>query len=313
MDVINTVNIIIGVIGVGLIALAITMATIFKSTIKNNFIKPLIGLAGFALLIFSCSFTIIPTGYTGVKVTFGQVKEETLHNGFNPHAPLVQQIITVNNKKQDTSFNEDIISSETSERNEVFLSGITVTYQINPDKSAWIYANVENYKDGLVSKSLVTSALKTSTKTLSPVDVTNRSILEPIAKAELQKSLDEKYGENVVFVNKVVVENATFGDEYNQKIEEKQQAQADYERQQIENKKNIEKAQADAKVIKTEAEAKAEAKIIAAEAEAEANKKVSSSVDDNVLRNKYYDKWDGKLPSTILNKDSGVVMELPGE
>lgn len=165
------------------------------------------------LVIFSSSFTIIPTGYTGVKVTFGQVSKETLHNGFNAHIPFIQQIIVVNNKQQDIQFTEEMISSETSERNEVFFSGITITYQINPEKSAWIYANVSDYKNGLVSKPLVASAIKTSSKILTPVDVTNRSILEPIAREEVQKSLDEKYGKNVVIVNKVVIENATFDDE----------------------------------------------------------------------------------------------------
>lgn len=320
MDAVNTLNIGIVIIGSLFIVVSFILYICCGSTTLPGPIKniskgvPAVTLFfGIAALIFANSFTIIPTGYTGVKVTLGQVKEESLHKGFNPHIPIIQQIITVNNKKQDISFNDDVISSETSERNEVFFSGITVTYQINPEKSAWIYANVTNYQDGLISEALVASAIKTSSKTLSPTDVTNRSILEPIAKAEMQKSLDEKYGADVVFVNKVIIQNATFTDEYNKKLEEKQNAQTDYEKQQTENKKNIEKAEADAKVIKTQAEAAAQAKIIAAEAEAEANKKISSSVDDNVLKNKYYDKWDGKLPSTVLNKDTGVVVEMPGE
>lgn len=271
---------------------------------------PLI-IAGLALIILANSFTIIPTGYTGVKVTFGQIDKVTLPNGFNGHLPIIQSIYMVNNKQQDIVFTDDTISSETSERNEVFFSGITVTYQINPEKSAWIYANVSDYKNGLVSKSLVASAIKTSSKTLTPVDVTNRSILEPIAKKEVQRSLDEKYGENTVIVNKVVIENATFDNDYNAKIAAKQQAQMDYETQQIENKKNVEKAEADATVKKTNAEADAEAKKIAAKAEAEANQTISNSINENILKSKYYEKWDGKLPSTMLNKDSDVIVDVP--
>lgn len=176
----------------------------------NTSLKYPILISGLLLLVLANSFTIIPTGYTGVKVTFGQVDKETLPNGFNGHIPVIQNIYIVNNKQQDIVFTDDTISSETSERNEVYFSGITVTYQINPEKSAWIYANVSDYKTGLVSKSLVASAIKTSSKTLTPIDVTNRSIIEPIAKKEVQKSLDEKYGESTVIVNKVVIENATF-------------------------------------------------------------------------------------------------------
>ena len=91
-------------------------------------------------------------------------------------------------------------------------------------------------------------------------------------------------------MNKVVISDAKFDQEYDQKIAKKQQAQIDYETQQIENKKNIEKASADAEVRKTQAQAEADARLIAAEAEAEANRKLSESIDSNVLRNKYYEQ-----------------------
>lgn len=275
-----------------------------RKTPLNKKLVAILGLLGILSIIFSLSFTIIPTGYTGVRVTFGQVEERTLDNGFNFQIPLIQDIVLVNNKQQDIKFTDNAISSETSERNTVIFQGITVTYQINPEKSAWIYANVTNYEAGLVSESLVASAIKTTSKTLSPNDCTNRSIIEPKAKENIQKSLDEKYGQNVVYVNKVVISDATFDSEYDAKIAKKQQAQIDYETQQIENKKNIEKAEADAAVMKTNAQAKADAKVIEAKAEADANKAISDSIDENVLRNKYYDKWDGELPNTIVGSDA---------
>ncbi|MBO4687103.1 MAG: hypothetical protein J5636_01185 [Clostridiales bacterium] len=274
-----------------------------KTPLNKKAVFALIG-SGVLCLVFSLAFTIIPTGYTGVRVTFGQVEEHTLSNGINFQIPFVQEIVLVNNKQQDIKFNENTISSETSERNTVNFQGITVTYQINPQKSAWIYANVTNYEAGLVNESLVASAIKTTSKTLSPNDCTNRSIIEPKAKENIQKSLDEKYGPEVVYVNKVVINNASFDTEYDEKIAKKQQAQIDYETQQIENKKNIEKAEADATVTKTNAQANADAKVIEAQAEADANKIISDSIDENVLRNRYYDTWDGRLPSTIVGSDA---------
>ena len=278
-----------------------------KAPLNKKLVTILIG-AGALCALFSFSFTIIPTGYTGVRVTFGQVEEQTLNNGFNFQIPFVQEIVLVNNKQQDIKFYDNPISSETSERNTVNFQGITVTYQINPQKSAWIFANVTNYEAGLVNESLVASAIKTTSKTLSPNDCTNRSIIEPKAKENIQKSLDEKYGAEVVYVNKVVINDATFDSEYDEKIAKKQQAQIDYETQQIENKKNIEKAEAEAAVTKTNAQAKADAKVIEAQAEADANKLISDSIDDNVLRNRYYDKWDGKLPTTIVGSDANASL-----
>ena len=316
-------NIIIGVIGLVFVGLTIFFIAKHYYDVDNEYNEELAksmklpkgkifitSLIAIAILTFSMSFTIIPTGYTGVKVTFGQVDPRTLPHGFNFHLPVVQSIITVNNKQQDIRFDNPIVS-ETSERNEVTFQGITVTYQINTDKSAWIYANVTNYEEGLISESLVASAIKASSKQLNPIDCTNRSVIEPIAKDNVQKSLNEKYGENVVYVNKVVISDAAFDQEYDDKIAKKQQAQIDYETQQIENNKNIEKAEADAKVLKKQAEAEAEAKIIAAEAEAEANRKVSESINGNILSNKYYEKWDGKLPATIVGDDTEALINIP--
>lgn len=251
------------------------------------------------------SVTVIPTGYTGVRVTFGQVSDAVVPNGFNLKVPFVQEIIKVNNKQQDITF-ENTISSETLERNEVYFSGITVTYQISSAKSSWIYANVSNYQDNLVSESLVASALKTASKTLTPTDVTSRNILEPLVKTNIQKSLDEKYGQGVVLINKVIVNNATFDEEYNNKLAQKQQAQMAYETQQIENKTSVEKAEADAKVKITQAQAQADAMKIEAEAEAEANRLIDESLSESVIRNKTIEKWDGKLP-TVTGSDNMMI------
>ena len=81
-------------------------------------------ILGIIVAAFGMSFTIIPTGYTGVLSTFGQISDKTLPNGFNIRIPLAQQISLVNNKQQDMVFDSDQIKSETIERN-------TVTFPIS--------------------------------------------------------------------------------------------------------------------------------------------------------------------------------------
>lgn len=275
-----------------------------------------------ALLLFitvTSSFKIIPTGYTGVRTTFKQVDNVVLQNGLNFKLPFVQKIITVNNKMQDMDF-AGPIWSETSERTALYYANITVSYQINPEKSAWIYANVSGYKDNLISDSIVASAIKSSSKTLNSTEATNRSMIEPLTQEILQASLDSKYGENTVIIHKVVIGNTDFEDSYNQAIADKQKQQIAYEQQQIENQKAVEKAEADAKVAeinanaekqKTEIEAEAQANAIKieAEAQAEANKMINDSVTANVIAYMQADKWDGAKPKVILGDDSQVIVD----
>jgi regulator of protease activity HflC (stomatin/prohibitin superfamily) len=267
-----------------------------------------IGILLAAVLLVS-SITVIPTGYTGVRSTFGQISEKPVSSGLKLKVPLIQSIEKVNNKQQDIVFNSQIWS-ETKERTAIYYADVTVTYQISPEKSTWIYANVTNYRDNLVSQSLVASAIKASSKELSDTDATNRSIIEPQAMENIQKALDEKYGENVVVVNKVVIGNADFDDSYNEAIAAKQKATLEAQQQAIENQKAIDKAKADASVIKTTAEAEAEAKVIAAQAEADANKLLEESLSDSVLKDKYLEKWDGSLPKYVGGDGSNILIGM---
>ena len=267
--------------------------------------------AAVALFVFSSAFVIIPTGYTGVRSTFGQINETVVQNGFNWKLPFVQSIEKVNNKQQDISF-KDRVWSETSERTAIYYEGVTVTYQINSEKSAWIYANVSNYKDALVSQSLVASAIKASSKSMSDTDATNRTIIEPLALENIKKTLDEKNGVGVVYVNKVTISSADFEDSYNAAIAAKQQAQLNAEQQAIENQRAIDKAAADAKVLQTNAEAEAQAKLIAAEAEAQANELLEPSLTEMILRQMYINKWNGQLPSVMAGDDSTAIMVPSG-
>ena len=265
-------------------------------------------VAGFLLFVASFSFTIIPTGYTGVRSTFGQIDSNTMQAGFNWQIPFAQTIATVNNKQQDIKFDDDEVWSETKNRTAIYYKGITVTYQISPDKSAWIYTNVSDYENNMVSKSLVSSGIKSASKTLSDTDATNRSIIEPLVLEYIQNGLDEKYGEGVVYINKVVISNADFDESYNKAVAAKQEAQLAAEKQAIENEKNVAAAEAEAKVKLTQAQADADAMKIKAEAEADANKKISSSLNSEILQEKYIEKWNGKLPDTVAGESTTMMI-----
>lgn len=282
------------IIGIILVVCAVAFYIIsYKEKSAKRIIGGLLLVVGLALAVVSQSFTIIPTGYTGVKTTFGQIDNVTLQNGFNWKTPLIQSIEMVDNKQQDISFNDDEIWSETKERTAIYYKGVTVTYQINPEKSSWIYANISNYKDNLVTKPLVSSAIKASSKDLSDVDATNRSIIEPKALKNIQDSLNDKYGKDVIYVNKVTINNADFEESYNKAIADKQKAQLAAEQQEIENNKAIAKAEADAKVAVEKAQGKADA-----------NEILKKSLSDEVLKDKYIEKWNGQMPNVVSDGSS---------
>lgn len=265
-------------------------------------------IAGLVIILCMGSFVIVPTGNTGVIVTFGQVNDKTLSSGLNFKIPFIQQVELVNNKQQDVVYDGQIWS-ETKNLTEVYYEGITATCSINADKSAWLYANVTN-TENLLSATLIQSAIKSASKTLDDKNATNRGTLEPLTQEFLQDAVNDKYGEGTITIYKVSVSNANFTDEYNKAISENRNADLAYKTAQIENKKAIEKAQADAEVARTNAQAKADAELIQAKATAESNKLLQESITSAILQDKYIEKWDGKLPQVQLSDDSSVMLDV---
>lgn len=266
----------------------------------------------FVLAAIISSIVIVPTGFTGVKTTFGQVSPKPVAPGFTLKIPFVQSIEKVNNKQQDLTVSGQIWS-ETAERASIYYENVIVTFQISSEKAAWLVSNVSNYKTDIINNAVVSSAIKIASKELSNVDATNRGKIEPLTQEKLQAILDSKYGEGTVFINRVIISNADFEESYNQAIAAKQNAQLEYERAAIENQQAIEKAEADAKAKEKAAEGEANALKIKAEAEAEANKKIADSLTDNILAYKYYENWDGKLPSVVGDSAAILPPEIFGK
>lgn len=241
-------------------------------------------LAGVICLVSSQMVVVIKTGYTGVRTTFGQISDQPVQNGFSIKIPFVQQIETVNNKLQDKTI-EDQVWGETANRTAIWYKNIVVSYQIEPEKSAWIFANVADYKESLISNALVSSAIKSASATLQDAEATNRGMIEPAVCKALQDSVNGKYGEGVLRINKVTINEADFEESYKTAIADKQKAQLAYEQQEIENKKNIEKANA----------------------EAEANRKLQESISPEVLQKQFLDKWNGEMPKVM---DGNTMLDI---
>lgn len=281
----------------------------------------LVAAVGIAVGIFGASFKIVPTGYTGVRTMFGQVQEEPVRQGFNWKRPFVEGITLVNNKQQDMRI-EGEIWGETSERTPVYAADIVVTYRLSEAKSAWIYANITKNADELIDNDIISSAVKSAMVELDADSVTNRGNIEPLVRDKLASSTSEKYGEGTVEVLKVIINQMDFEQSYNDAIAAKSIAQQTYERQKTENMAAVEKAEADKQVALAKAEAEAEAARIkaaadaevikiTAEAEAKANELIAASITDAILQQKFYERWDGKLP-TVMG-DSTLLTEIQPE
>ena len=262
------------------------------------------------LVLAVCSFHIIPTGYTGVKPVLARSRRLPSRAASSTSAFLLCRASTRSTTSKEDKHIEAQVWGEASDKTPVYAADVIVTYQVLPEKSAWLYANVSDIKN-LVGDELVASAIKSAMAELGPNEVTNRTKIEPLAQQKLAESLVQKYGDDVVFVNKVVINDMNFEDAYNEAIQQKSIAQQNADKQKIENEAAIAKAEADKQVAITNAEAEAQKTSIAADAQAEANRKLAESLSDTLIDYQKIQKWDGKLPT--VSGSNALVSIDPAE
>lgn len=246
----------------------------------------------FAIIVASNAFTIVDAGHTGVVVTLGKVNEGVLQEGMHLKVPFVQKVVKIDNRivklEVDTeAFSKDLQTVQTT---------LAINYRVDTSKSYSIYKNIgANYEEVLVAPA-VNEVLKAITAQYTAEEsVTNRSLISD----GLIKGLNDKLNNIGLYITDVNIINFDFSEAFITAIEEKQVAQ-----------QQLLKAETEKQTAITNAEAEAETTRIKAEAEADANNKVRASLDDNVIRSKFYDKWDGKLPEA-MGSDS-IITSIDG-
>lgn len=283
---------------IGLIILGISVAWLVIIDEGKAF-----GVIGFVLgavlFIRGFSIVIVPSGYVGIKTTYGQISGEVLPSGQYFSIPIVYHVDKINCKQQDTKY-EDKIWGESSERTPVYAENIRISFQINSEKAAWIWANVEEWDYRLLKGSIISTAIKRAAVELPNDQVTNRSYIEPLALKYLQEEIDKYYKESVLTVNSINIGNMDFSEEYNAALEKRDLAKLEAENAKYINEKKLADAEAETKEAKIksdaeiarkkqEAEAAAERERIAAEAEAESNKKIAESLTPELIELKRID------------------------
>ena len=247
-------------------------------------IKKIVAIAVVAVVVLLTAvncFTIVDAGHTGVVVTLGKVNEGVLQEGLHIKAPFIQKIVRIDNRivklEVDTeAFSKDLQTVSTT---------IAINYRVDTSKSYSIYKNIgANYEDVLVTPA-VNEVLKAITaKYTAEESVTNRTLISD----GLIKGLNETLNHSGLYVTDVNIINFDFSEAFIDAIEEKQVAE-----------QKLLKAETEKQTAITNAEAQAQTTKIKAEAEAEANNKIKASLNEDIIRSKFYDKWDGKLPEAM--------------
>lgn len=261
---------------------------------NNKIVKIIAGVlvALIVLVVGANCLTIVDAGHTGVVVTLGKVNEGVLSEGMHIKAPFVQKVIKIDNRITKLEVSTEAFSKDL----QTVSTTLAINYRVDSKMSYSLYKNIgANYEEVLVTPA-VNEVLKAITaKYTAEESVTNRSLISE----GLVEGLNEKLNDSGLYITDVNIINFDFSEAFITAIEEKQVAQ-----------QKLLKAETEKQTAITNAEAEAEATRIRAEAQADANKKIKASLDDNVIRSKFYDKWNGELPQA-MGSDS-VITSIDG-
>ena len=266
-----------------------TEETIVKEIEVLNIKKIVImSVLGLIILIFLFgSIRTISSGQVGIRVRFGKVVDTQMSEGINFKIPLIEKIEKINIQVQKTE-----IDTESSSKDlQLINMKIAVNYKVDGKQATKLYKNVgTNYENVILQPATQESIKAVTSKYTAEELITKRNEVS----VECMKELDDKVKKYGLIIDNFNITNFNFSDEFNKAIEEKQVA----EQKVLTAKQELEKAKVDA-----------EKKIVSARAEKESNELKQQTLTDNIIKEKFIEKWNGELPkatsgNSIFNIDS---------
>ena len=263
----------------------------------------------------------VPTGSTGIVTTFGRIENVSLDAGIHFMAPW-KKVVNMDNRTQKQSIEMPCFSSDIQEVNVIY----TVNYQINKANAQEIYRTIgKDYFDTIVMPKALEAVKSVFAKYTAEALVESRSSLSKEIEAILVDDLNKQN----IQITATSIENIDFTDAFTNAVEAKQVAEQNKLKAQTEQAQATLEAQAQAERQVIKAQADADASILAAKADAEVAKISSDSAlyqgekeasilqrvgeqlakYPDLVKYKYIEGWDGKMPQTILG-NSDVIMDM---
>lgn len=277
---------------ISLVLVFITMIILGINLEEGRFeIRPrmLFGLLWLIILIFGC-FSTIKSGEVGIITRFGKIIDTTKNEGLVFKLPI-DKMTKINIKVQKYE-NYTALSTSTKDMQVVNNIKVSINYRLDKDKVIDLYKKVGvDYNTNVLEPSIQETVKAVISKYTAEELVTRRSEIS----LDMNNTLDERikgYGINSVAVS---INNFDFSAAYNEAIEKKAVAE-----QEVETSKNqLEKAKIDAEKKKVEAQG-----------EADANALLEESLTDEIIMQKFIEKWNGELPKVTSSDNIFDVSSL---
>jgi len=255
---------------------------------KQNHVKSIV--AGIVVLIvvglLALSIRIVPAGHTGVRITMGSVSG-TVGEGMTFQVPFVQRIQIMDNRITDLTFTTEAVTRDL----QAVQMTYTVNYSLSSEMSGEIFRTVGVGFESIIVRPAVEETIK---------DVTARYTIEELiterarVSADITSRLQEVLGERGLNFDRFNIIDFSFSEEFGQAIEEVRIAE-----------QNALRAQQD--LARVEFEAAQE--VARAEAQAEVLRLQAQELTDTNLMAMWIEAWNGVLPQ-VMSDGNGILFNM---
>lgn len=256
-------------------------------------------LVGF--FAFMGGWYTVDQGDRAIVLRFGKVTDVT-DPGFHFKMPFMDSVEKLSIRTRKITRKIAIYSKDIQAAELVF----SLNYALSPAKISDIYGQFGmTFEDKIILPQVMAKPKDVFGKYNAVDIVQNREKLT----AEIMSEFNRQFGSSGIIVESVQIENIDFSDEYERSVEERMKAEVEVQKV----KQNLEREKLNAEMVRTRAKGEADAKIARAEAEAktirmmgQAEAEAIQAKSDAITKNPNYvrlveaEKWDGKLPQTML-------------
>lgn len=259
-----------------------------KNILTNEIIRKVVIAVVVLVILSTSSIRIVESGEVGIRVRLGKVVINPTAEGINIKVPFIEKIEKMNIRVQRV---EVTTNSSSKDMQDVDMK-VVVNYHIDKNEAVKLYKNVgKNYQFVVLEPAIEEGIKAVTSKYTAEELITQRGQVSEDCKNELDKKVS-KYG---LIINDFNIVNFEFSEEFSKAIEEKQVA----EQKVLTAKQELEREKIEA-----------EKRIVQAESEKKANELKQQSLTDNIIKEKFIEKWDGQLPKVTGSNNFTDVSSL---
>lgn len=268
-----------------------------KRDLKFYLGQAFLGVIAVVYLLVTCSASV-PTGHIGLIYSFGALSGQK-GEGLQFVAPW-QTVKYASIQTQGKKFEK--MMSFSSETQQVTVTA-TINVRVIPDHIRDLYRTVGDDYFNVIVAPRVLQAFKDETVKYSSIDIApKREVIRCAVRDKLAAELQENYS---ILVTDLLIDDISFGDEFEKAIEEKQrQTQlALAEKEKVVS----EKSKADQAIERARGEA--QATIINADAQSASNKKMAESLSPELIQYTYAQKLSPNIKVMMIPNTGGFILD----